>query len=191
MNTRDAVALISAGVSANGAQRWADFGAGDGTFTNALVELLGPASVVYAIDRDATALAAIGRGRGAARGRIVPVVADFAHAFELPELGDGLDGALFANSLHFIRDAADVLARLAALVKPGGRVVIIEYDRRGPSRWVPYPIRLAELPTLAKSAGLSSPTVVATRPSMYGGNLYVAVCLRSLRPPPSAVASAP
>lgn len=188
MNRRDAIALIADAVSADGAQRWADFGAGDGTFTHALVELLGPGSLVYAVDRDATALSSIGRAPAATRGHIIPVVADLAHAFKLPELGDGLDGALFANSLHFIPDAANVLARLAMLVKPGGRIVIIEYDRRGPSRWVPYPIPLSELPTLATAAGLSPPTVVATRPSRYGGELYVAICRRSLRAPPGAVA---
>ena len=188
MNTRDAIALIAGAVSKDGAQRWADFGAGDGTFSRALVELLGPGSLVYAVDRDATALSSIGRGPDATRGRIIPVVADLADSFTLPELGDGLDGALFANSLHFIPDAADVLARLATLVKPGGRIVIIEYDRRGPDRWVPYPIPLARLPTLAEEAGLPPPTVVATRPSRYGGELYVATCRRSLRAPPSAIA---
>lgn len=188
MNTRDAIALIADAVSENGAQRWADFGAGDGTFTYALVELLGPRSLVYAVDRDATALSSIERAPSATRGHIVPVIADLAQSFKLPELGDGLDGALFANSLHFIPDAANVLARLAKLVKPGGRIVIIEYDRRGPSRWVPYPIPSAELPTLARAAELSPPTVVATRPSRYGGELYVAICRRSLRAPPGAVA---
>ena len=40
---------------------WADFGAGDGTFSRALVERLGAGSLVYAVDRDAPALSSIGR----------------------------------------------------------------------------------------------------------------------------------
>lgn len=176
MDTRDAIALISGAVPADENQVWADFGAGDGTFSRALVDLLGPGGLVYAVDRDAAALSRIERNE-----HLVPVVADLSHPFELPNLGNRLlDGALFANSLHFMRDAASVLRTLSARVKPGGRVAIVEYDRRGRNRWVPYPIPLSELPTLAESAGLTAPTVVTTRPSMYGGDLYVAVADRAL-----------
>jgi hypothetical protein len=87
---------------------------------------------------------------------------------------------LFANALHFVPQADEVLARLTAWVKPGGRVVFIEYDRRAPSRWVPYPIPAAALPALAAAAGLSVPTITATRPSTYSGELYVAVATRAV-----------
>jgi SAM-dependent methyltransferase len=118
--------------------------------TRALLDLLGSGARVYAVDRDATALAAIDLWPSGVRANVTPVVADLARPFELPGLGDSLlDGALFANTLHFIRDAEDVLARLVSLVKPGGRVVFVEYDRRAPSRWVPYPIPSARLPVLA------------------------------------------
>ena len=102
---------------------------------------------------------------------MIPVEADITRPLELPE---ALDGLLTANALHFIRDADVVLARLAKLVRPGGRVVIVEYDRRGASRWVPYPISSERLPMLAASAGLSIPAITATRRSAFGGMLYVA-----------------
>jgi len=93
--------------------------------------------------------------------------------FELPGLVETmLDGMIFANALHFVRDADIVLARLASRVRPGGRVVFVEYDRRASSRWVPYPIPADRLPALAASAGLSAPVITATRPSAFGGNLY-------------------
>ncbi len=106
---------------------------------------------------------------------MIPLEADFARPLELPEV---LDGLLAANALHFVRDADVVLARLAALVRPGGRVVLIEYDRRAASRWVPYPISSDRLPKLATSAGLSTPMITATRPSAFGGILYVAAADR-------------
>jgi SAM-dependent methyltransferase len=175
VDTRDAIALISEAMPEHRGSVWADFGAGDGTFTRALVELLGPASRIYAVDRDATALAEIDQWPSAPRASVVPVVADLVRPFELPGLGRTLlDGALFANTLHFIRDPEEVLARLVALVKPGGRVVFVEYDRRAPSRWVPYPIPSTRLPTLAASVGLTPPVVTTTRRSAYGGELYVA-----------------
>jgi len=156
---------------------WADFGAGEGTFTRALIKLLGPLSRIYAVDRDATAIARIDRRPSALGGKVIPVVADLARPFDLPELGeDLLDGALFANTLHFIRDPVTVLTRLVSLVKPGGRIVFVEYDRRAASPWVPYPISSARLPALAASAGLTAPTITTTRRSEYGGELYVAAC---------------
>jgi ubiquinone/menaquinone biosynthesis C-methylase UbiE len=174
VNQRDAVALISTAMPEHPGQVWADFGAGDGTFTRALVELLGAECRVYAVDRDANALAAIDR-----RANVIPVVADLEQPFDLPELGSALlDGALFANTLHFIRDQVGVVKRLTSLVKPGGRIVFVEYDQRGPSRWVPYPIRSTQLPELAAAVGLSKPVVTTIRRSTYGGELYVAAADR-------------
>jgi ubiquinone/menaquinone biosynthesis C-methylase UbiE len=179
VNARDAVSLLSDAVPKNAGGVWADFGAGNGVFSHALAELLGPASRIYAVDRDAAALSAVDRWTDALRRNVIPVVADFSHAFELPGInGTQLDGALFANTLHFLRDADAVLARLASCVRPGGRVVFIEYDRRGPNRWVPFPISFEQLPTLVASAGLSSPVIKATRPSAFGGDLYVAAADR-------------
>jgi hypothetical protein len=107
------------------------------------------------------------------------VKADFTTAFDLPELGDDLlDGILLANALHFVREATSVLTKLVQRVRVGGRVVVVEYDRRAASRWVPYPIPMSRWPELAKAAGLSGAAVVATRPSMYSGVLYAGKAVR-------------
>ena len=178
MNTRNAMALIGGAIPRHGGT-WADFGAGDGTFTRALAKLLGPESWIYAVDRDASAVAAIQRWAVKEAPNVVPVAADFTRELDLPELRETkLDGMLFANALHFVRDADVVLARLVALLRPGGRVVLVEYDRRAASRWVPYPIPITQLPALAASAGLSTPIVTATRPSLFGGTLYAAAADR-------------
>ncbi|HYH79574.1 MAG TPA: hypothetical protein VEX86_07245, partial [Longimicrobium sp.] len=89
-----------------------------------------------------------------------------------------LDGAVMANVLHFVADAAGVLRTVAAQLRPGGRLVLIEYEGRRPSPWVPYPVSAARLADLAPAAGFARPRVVATRPSAYGGDLYVAVTER-------------
>src|SRR2546430_7779152 len=92
----------------------------------------------------------------------------------LPGLGGAeLDGLLFANSLHFVADPATALGALVVRVRTGGRIVIVEYDRRATSRWVPYPIPANRLPALAKAVGLTQPTIVASRASSFGGILYV------------------
>jgi ubiquinone/menaquinone biosynthesis C-methylase UbiE len=174
VNTAEAVALIHKAIPRRGGT-WADLGAGEGVFTRALVELVGPDGRVYALDRDPRAVAALKRWATSQAGRVIPVVADFSRPFELPGLDRAqLDGMLLANALHFVRDAGTVLARLATWLRPGGRVVLVEYDRRGASRWVPHPIPAAHWSALAASAGLSGPVITATRPSAFGGDMYVA-----------------
>jgi len=158
---------------------WLELGAGDGAFTRALVELLGPSGKVYAVDRDRRALAALERWGSGQATRVIPMVADFSDSLELPVIEEpALDGLLCANALHFVRDAELVLARRAFRLRPGGRVVLVEYDRRRKDPWVPYPVPIARLPALAAAAGLTTFVVTDARPSTYGGRLYVAVALR-------------
>jgi len=145
LNTREAVALIAGAVPAP-AGIWADVGAGDGTFTRALVELLGPGSRIYTVDRDERAVAALARWASKQAANVIPVTADFTRPFELPGLEEpSLDGILLANALHFVPDAGVVLARLTKRLRP---------------------------------AGLSAPAITATRPSSFGGVLYVAAADR-------------
>jgi SAM-dependent methyltransferase len=176
MEHDDAVELIREAVAGRSGTR-ADLGAGTGTFTRALAALLGEGSVIYAVDKDRAALDELKSLARDAK-NIVPVYADFTQAFEVGSVRDRLDGMLLANALHFVKDADEVLGRLVSTLRPGGRVVIVEYDRRETSRWVPYPIPRARLSTLAARAALSSPVVVASRPSEYQGELYVAVADR-------------
>ena len=182
MTTRDALELIAPAIPGAGGI-WADLGAGEGTFTRALAQLLGPSGRVYAVDRNSRGLAALRRAADRGVATIVPVVADFTRDLVLPGLeGAGLDGLVIANALHYVRDPDPVLARLAARLRPGGRLVMVEYDRRRGNPWVPHPIPAARWPGLAAAAGLASPAIVATRPSAFGGNLYVAVADRELAP---------
>jgi ubiquinone/menaquinone biosynthesis C-methylase UbiE len=175
MDTRDAVALL-AGAVPRQAGTWADLGAGGGTFTRALVELLGPEARIYAVDRDARLVAALKRWAQRDAPNVIAVAADFTRPFDLPGLpAPQLDGLLLANALHFVGEGEAVLRRLAKWVRPGGRVVVIEYDRRAASRWVPYPIPPVRLAKMAAAAGLAAPTITATRPSAFGGTLYAAV----------------
>jgi len=184
MNTADAVEMIrdAVGVSAG---VWADLGAGTGTFTRALTEVLGAGSTVYAVDADAGAVRAL-RELSSSSSRhvlVTAVNADFTRPLELPGLARGraqLDGILLANALHFVRDAERVLCELVRQLRPGGRVVVVEYDRRAASQWVPYPIPASRWPRLADSAGLTEPTITATRPSSYAGILYTGVATRPI-----------
>ena len=178
METRDAIALIRSAVG-DSTGVWADLGAGSGTFTRALTEILGRGSTVYAVDRDASAVAALGAVEASEGVKVIPVQGDFTQPLSLPGLGDALlDGILLANALHFAEDAGAVLATLVRRLRVGGALVVVEYDRRAASRWVPYPIGMSRWPELAAEVGLSRPTITDSRPSEYGGILYVASARR-------------
>jgi trans-aconitate methyltransferase len=177
VNTADADALLAAALPRH-AGDWADIGAGDGTFTRALARRLQPGSRVYAVDRDRSAIASLRRLK-APDAEIIPVAGDFTRPLKLPGIGvSQLSGLLFANALHFVPNPRAVLTQLLSWLRPGGRIVIVEYEGRQPSRWVPYPISAERLPDLVDGLGLPVPTITATRPSAYGGSLYVAVTQR-------------
>jgi len=128
------------------------------------------------VDRDARALAALERGIERDGADVTTVRADLSQPLTLPGANAGtLDGLLLANTLHFLPDHADVVARLSRWLRPGGLVVIVEYDRRRPSRWVPHPVDAADLPALFEAATLSPPRIVARVGSAFGGEMVVAV----------------
>jgi ubiquinone/menaquinone biosynthesis C-methylase UbiE len=157
------IALIEDGVGERGG-RWADLGAGEGAFTLALVELLGPEAHIVAVDKDARALRAIGRG-------IETRVADFTKPLDLREL----DGIVMANSLHYVRDRQPVLQSVHAMLRQGGRLIIVEYGADRGNPWVPYPFSYARWETMAAQAGFKNTRLLKTVPSRWLGSMYSAV----------------
>lgn len=174
MDVRAAAALIRDALPQDASGTWVDLGAGSGTFTMALASLLAPGSRVIAVDRDADALDSLQRQarRFSLGERIAVLQGDFRGTLDLPPL----HGALFANSLHFVPPAerSGVLARLTRLIRPGGRLLVVDYEGRGANTWVPYPLSRDGLAAVLRQFGLPGPQTVASRPSRYGGRLYVA-----------------
>ena len=155
---------------------WADLGAGSGTFSAALAQLLGPSGRVIAVDADARAVAALrelAASATPAAARIDAVVGDFTRLGEADALRDvALDGALLANALHFTRDPQRVIEDVAGRLRPGGRLIVVEYEGRRANPWVPYPIDRARLAGIAADLGLGTPQPLGERRSRYGGVMY-------------------
>src|SRR5690606_39461800 len=95
---QEAVKLIEGGIDRTaGAHVWIDLGAGSGTFTRAIAELIGPKGKVYAVDRNKQILKSIPTAKNGAE--IVTVVKDFTGNLA----NEKADGILIANALHFLR----------------------------------------------------------------------------------------
>ena len=166
MNHADLVALLAPGVPEKGG-RWADLGAGEGAFTLALADLLGPGAYIIAIDRDARALRAIGDG-------IETRVADFTRPLDLHDL----DGVVMANSLHFVRNKGPVLESVRDMLRPGGRLIVVEYSGDRGNPWVPHPFTYPTWVRLAEAAGLQGTEMLHSVPSRYFGSMYSALSRR-------------
>jgi ubiquinone/menaquinone biosynthesis C-methylase UbiE len=175
MNTADHVALLRGALQAPGGA-WADLGSGAGAFTLAMSELLGPEARIYSVDSDAHALRVQERELGARfpSPQVRFINADFNERLDI----SGLDGIVMA---HFQRDACAVLIHVGRWLKPGGRMVVVEYDIETPNPWVPYPLPFSRLPAAAACAGLSEPRLLDTRPSRYHRRVYSAVCEKPAR----------
>jgi ubiquinone/menaquinone biosynthesis C-methylase UbiE len=174
MEQSEMVALIRDGVPGPGV--WADLGAGTGNFSWALAELLGPQATIYAVDRDGKAIRRLHQRleQAAPGAAIVPLQADITRGLDLP----ALDGVLMANALHFIRDQPAALAQVAGYLRPGGRLLVVEYDLRVPLPWTPFPISLARLEALADGAGLGPPRQIGRRVSPSSGVAMFAAEMR-------------
>ncbi len=152
---------------------WADLGAGTGAFTLALADLLGPGAVIHAVDRDARAL----RTNAEAMRERFPAVAlhavnaDFAKALDLPPL----DGGVMANSLHFEREQEAIIERMRRHLKPGGRLVVVEYNIERGNGAVPFPVPEERWDRLAKGAGFERTEVLFRRPSRFGREICSAL----------------
>jgi SAM-dependent methyltransferase len=156
---------------------WADLGCGSGAFTLALADLLGGRATVHAVDRDATALRRLASFAGAHAAEVIVHEADFTEPLKLPSL----DGVLMANALHFVarRRQQGLLERLREMLRPGGSLVVVEYDLSRGNPWVPHPVPAERWPALARGAGLQAARVAAHVPSSYWGRVYAARCRRA------------
>jgi ubiquinone/menaquinone biosynthesis C-methylase UbiE len=154
---------------------WADLGAGSGAFTLALADLLGPGAEIQAVDRDGSALRAnaLEMASRFAHARVRYMEADFAGALALPLL----DGIVIANSLHFQRgqNQQGIIRRLRGYVRPGGRVVVVEYNIQRGNFAVPHPVPYPRWERLARVAGFEHTELVARRPSRFLREIYSAV----------------
>jgi arsenite methyltransferase len=108
--------------------RVADLGSGGGYFTFRLAEAVGPGGRVYAVDIDRDMVDLIAkRVKQETLSNIEPVLAKSDDPL-LPKTG--VDLIFTSNTYHHIDKRIAYFANLRKYLRPGGRVAIIDFDRR-------------------------------------------------------------
>ena len=172
MQHNDHVRLLRDGIASPGGI-WADLGSGTGAFTLALADLIRKEGQIYSVDKDESILREQERVMHARFPNVTThyLHADFAHHLALPSL----DGVVMANSLHFHRHKGPILGLVHSYLKPGGRLILVEYNVNQGNMWVPHPISYPTWEVLAKKNGFTQTRLLATAPSRFLGEMFSAV----------------
>jgi ubiquinone/menaquinone biosynthesis C-methylase UbiE len=128
-----------------------DIGCGQGNYTLALAEDVGPEGVVYAADLWEEGLARL-QEQAAAQGlsQIRPILADVSRS--LPLAAASVDLCLMATVLHDLVEAgtaAGALTEVGRLVKTGGTLAVVEFKKMTGPPGPPLHIRLSPEDTAA------------------------------------------
>jgi ubiquinone/menaquinone biosynthesis C-methylase UbiE len=102
-----------------------DVGAGTGFFTRAAAEIVGPEGTAVAVDSSAEMLAIMRARNGTQRIRTVQ-----SSDYKIPLETGCADLVMVAFVLHETEDRARFLAELRRLLKPDGRILILEWKKQ-------------------------------------------------------------
>jgi ubiquinone/menaquinone biosynthesis C-methylase UbiE len=135
--TTDEVERLAAWLEVYPGTHVADVGAGDGTFAVALARRVGPAGHVYATELDAERLTDI---RQAARDAGLSNITVIEGAVSRTNLPDACCEVLFSRLVyHHLTDPVAITADIFRVLRPGGRLMIIDFEPGGILNWISRP----------------------------------------------------
>lgn len=144
-----------------------DVGAGPGYFTLRLAEVVGEKGRVYAVDVEPKILGALRDRLAASRWRNVLPVLGLPDDPLLPDAA--CDVALIVDTYHHFPDGPAYLRRLARALRPSGRIVNIDYQKRPTPVGPPLDHRISreEFVAQARAAGLAVASESDLLPHQY------------------------
>ncbi|MBO9204812.1 MULTISPECIES: class I SAM-dependent methyltransferase [Niastella] len=171
MQLSEAISLIQRGILPHSSpQTWADLGAGNGLFSEALFSILPSGSTIHSVD--------LHKQPGPERHpAIIFHQADFVKdKLPIPPL----DGILMANSLHYVQEQVACIKKLKTHFRNGsGAFILIEYDTDKGNQWVPFPISYARARSIFGEAGFSKIEKIGERQSMFRRDSIYAALISS------------
>ena len=110
----------------------ADIGAGTGLFTELFAEQVGPKGTVYAVDIGPAFVKYIAdRAKQRGHERVIRTVLNTAESAEL--LRGSIDVAFTCDTYHHFEHPEKMLASIHRALRPGGRLIVIDFDLRNDS----------------------------------------------------------
>ncbi len=145
----------------------ADIGCGPGFFTIPAAQIVGKQGAVYAADIEGEMLSTV-RSRASEAGLTNVRIVKTSDR-EIPITPGSCDFVLLAFIIHEIEHRASFLHRAARLLKPGGRLAILEWEKIEESAGPPIDERLTPEDVLAdaQAAGLQPVEERSVTPSQY------------------------
>lgn len=119
---------VVAALGLKGGETVVDLGAGTGYFSVVLSKAVGPTGKVYALDVDDELLAYL-RAR-LEKEKIGNIIARRVPADDPQLAAQSVDVVFLCNVYHHLSGRGDYLKKLAAALKPGGRIAIVDYHKR-------------------------------------------------------------
>jgi len=171
MQLPEAISLIQKGIVPHSTpQTWADLGAGNGLFSEALLTILPPGSTIHAVDLHK-------QPHLQHPPSIIFHQGDFVKdKLPIPTL----DGILMANSLHYVQEQLACIKQLKThLRNDAGVFILIEYDTDTRNQWVPFPVSFARAQSLFGDAGFSKIEKIGEHPSTYRRDSIYAALISS------------
>jgi ubiquinone/menaquinone biosynthesis C-methylase UbiE len=145
--------------------RIADLGAGTGVFAIPLATAAGPTGKVYAIDIDAGLLEIVSEKAKAAG---VASIQNVLAAPMDPNLPDPVDLLFICDTMHHLPNQAEYVKQFAKLLRPGGRVVIIDFaEGKWPAGHESFAITPAQVDLWMKGAGFTRTATHAFLPTNF------------------------
>jgi ubiquinone/menaquinone biosynthesis C-methylase UbiE len=146
---------------------FADIGCGDGFFTILAAQVVGEKGMVYAVDRDASAIERL--ERKAAKKSFANVKAVVAEAEETVFCKGCADVVFYSIVLHDFRDPVKVLLNAKRMLKPDGLLVDLDWKKKQMEHGPPFRIRFSEeqAQRLIETAGFKLESVTDIGPYHY------------------------
>jgi ubiquinone/menaquinone biosynthesis C-methylase UbiE len=148
-----------------------DLGCGEGRYTLPLASRVGREGMVYAADLREEGLATLNeKAREKGLANIRTLFADVSQP--LPLAGGSVNLAFLATVLHDLAEAGQAegaLAEIARLVKPGGRLAVLEFKKMAGPPGPPLAIRLSpeEVAALLRPYGFTPEEIREFSPHIY------------------------
>ena len=78
-----------------------------------------------------------------------------------------------------MRDKAPVLALVHRMLKPSGRLLLVEYDADKGNHWVPHPMSFETWRALADANAFTGTRKLGSEPSRFLGRIFSAESVRA------------